>query len=401
VTAIEKITNLASGGRFDASDRMDYSKVDALGQGTKYDICASTASSRQVTGAQGIGDVLKGGLCHSFTPDGRCVSLFKTLYTNNCSHQCNYCPNGAGCQKKGAKYSYEPEELAKITLTLYKGNYIEGLFLSSGIGGDENETMEKMIETVELLRKKYMFNGYVHLKILPGASDDHIKHAMGLADRVSINLEAVSESYMKELSPTKDYKNDILQKQRTIRDLSRKNHLPAGQTTQMVVGAVGESDKEIFQRCIYEYNEIELKRVYYSVFTPIEGTQFEDREKQPIWREHRLYQMDWLFRVYNLPKKEIEIAFNDAGFLPDMDPKMAIARQTLDSPVDPNTAEYDELLRVPGIGPVSAERIMLTRGTKKITKSRELAALGVRINRAKAFLELNGWRDATLMRWLT
>jgi putative DNA modification/repair radical SAM protein len=401
VTAIEKISNLADGGRFDASDRMDYSKVDALGQGTKYDVCASTASSRQVSGAQGIGDVLKGGLCHSFTPDGRCVSLFKTLYTNACGHQCNYCPNGAGCQKKGAIYSYEPEELAKITLTLYKGNYIEGLFLSSGIGGDENETMEKMIETVELLRTKYMFNGYVHLKILPGASDDHIKHAMGLADRVSINLEAVSESYMKELSPTKDYKKDILQKQRTIRDLSRKNRLPAGQTTQMVVGAVGESDKEIFQRCIYEYNEIQLKRVYYSVFTPIVGTEFEDREKQPLWREHRLYQMDWLLRVYNLPKKEIEIAFNDAGFLADMDPKMAIARQTLDSPVDPNTAEYDELLRVPGIGPVSAERIMLARGTKKITKSRELSALGVRINRAKAFLELNGWRDATLMRWLT
>lgn len=401
MTAIEKIAGLADGGRFDASDRMDYSKVDALGQGTKYDICASTASSRKVAGAQGIGDVLKGGLCHSFTPDGRCVSLFKTLYTNACSHQCNYCPNGAGCQKKTAKYSYEPEELAKITLTLYKGNYIEGLFLSSGIGGNEDETMEKMLEAVELLRKKYLFNGYVHLKILPGASDDRIKHAMSLADRVSINLEAVSESYMKELSPTKDYRSDILQKQRTIRDQSRKTRLPAGQTTQMVVGAVGESDKEIFQRCVFEYNEMQLKRVYYSVFTPIEGTAFQDRVKQPLWREHRLYQMDWLYRVYDLPRKEIEMAFDDAGFLPDMDPKMAIARQTLDSPVDPNTAEYDELLRVPGIGPRSAERIITARGRQKITKSRELAALGVRINRAKAFLEINGWRDATLTRWLT
>lgn len=395
------MVHLADGGRFDASDRMDYSKVDALGQGTKYDVCASTASNRQVAGTHGIGDVLKGGLCHSFTPDGRCVSLFKTLYTNGCSHQCNYCPNGAGCRKKTAKYSYEPEELANITLSLYKGNYIEGLFLSSGIGGNEDMTMEHMVETVELLRKKYLFRGYVHLKILPGASEDHIKQAMSLADRVSINLEAVSESYMKELSPTKDYKNDILQKQRKIRDLSRKKNLPAGQTTQMVIGAVGESDKEIFQRSVYEYNELDLKRVYYSVFTPIEGTAFQDRTKQPLWREHRLYQMDWLFRVYNLPKKEIEIAFDDSGFLPDMDPKMAIARQTLDSPVDPNTAEYDELLRVPGIGPTSAERIIMARRNKTITKSRELAALGVRINRAKSFLEINGWRDATLMRWLT
>ena len=401
MTSIEKIANLADGGRFDASDRIDYSKVDALGQGTKYDICASTASSRNVDGAQGIGDVIKGGLCHSFTPDGRCVSLFKTLYTNSCSHQCKYCPNGAGCRKKAAKYSYEPEELANITLTLYKGNYIEGLFLSSGIGKNEDETTEKMIETVELLRKKYQFNGYVHLKILPGASEDHIKNAMGLADRLSINLETTSESYMKELSPTKDYRNDILQKQRIIRDQSRKTTLPAGQTTQMVVGAVGETDKEIFKRTIYEYNEMALKRVYYSVFTPIEGTPFQDHVRQPLWREHRLYQMDWLYRVYNLPRKEIEIAFDDAGFLPDADPKMAIARQTVDSPIDPNTADYDELLRVPGIGPRSAERIIMARGTKKITKSRELAALGVRIKRAKSFLEINGWRDATLIRWLT
>lgn len=401
MTSIEKIANLADGGRFDASDRIDYSKVDALGQGTKYDICASTASSRNVDGAQGIGDVIKGGLCHSFTPDGRCVSLFKTLYTNACSHQCNYCPNGAGCHRKAAKYAYEPEELANITLTLYKGNYIEGLFLSSGIGGNEDETMEKMIETVELLRKKYLFRGYVHLKILPGASEEHIKNAMGLADRLSINIEATSESYMKELSPTKDYRNDILQKQRTIRDQSRKTLLPAGQTTQIVVGAVGETDKEIFQRTIYEYNEMALKRVYYSVFTPIEGTSFQDHARQPLWREHRLYQMDWLYRVYNLPKKEIEKAFDDTGFLPDTDPKMAIAKQTMDSPIDPNNADYDELLKVPGIGPRSAERIIMARGTKKITKSRELQALGVRIKRAKPFLEINGWRDATLMRWLT
>lgn len=400
MTNIEKAGRLAEGGRFDASDRLDHSKVNALGQGTKYDVCASTATKRSVSGAAGIGDVARSGLCHSFTPDGRCVSLFKTLYTNSCSHQCNYCPNSAGCAHKGEKYAYTPEELANITLMLYKGNYIEGLFLSSGIGGNEDETMENMLESVELLRVKHGFRGYIHLKILPGASSDHIKRAMTYADRVSINLEAASESYMKELSPTKDYKNDIIQKQRQIRDLTRLIELPAGQTTQMVVGAVGESDREIFNQTIYEYNEMKIKRVYYSIFQPIEGTGFSDREKQPLWREHRLYQIDWLYRVYNLPRKDIELAFDETGFLPDTDPKTSIARQTLDSPVDPNTADYDELIRVPGIGPTSAERILCARRTRKITKSRDLAALGVRTNRAKPFLEINGWRDTTLMRWL-
>jgi len=379
----------------------DLSKVETLGGGTKYDICASTATKRIVSGVERVGSVSRGGLCHSFTPDGRCVSLFKTLYTNACSHECNYCRNASTCEKPGKKYSYTPQELSDITMRLYKGNYIEGLFLSSGTGGDENETMEKIIETAQILRTKHSFQGYMHLKILPGASKEHIRQAMELADRVSINLEAPSKNYLSEMSPTKDYIKDIILRQRYIKELSHKIRLPAGQTTQLVVGSAGETDKEIFQKILYEYNEIGLKRAYYSVFTPLDGTGFSDREKQPLWREHRLYQMDWLYRVYDLPRKEIELAFNEYGFLPDTDPKMAIARQTLDTAIDPNTADYDELIRIPGIGPRSAERIITVRGQGKITRSRDLQSLGVRINRAKPFLEINGWRDTNLMRWLT
>ena len=407
MTSSEKINCLAAGSGFDSlgsqtdGPAVDSHKVGALGAGTKYDVCASTASKRQVEGVERVGSVSRGGLCHSYTPDGRCVSLFKTLYTNACGHECNYCQNASTCGKPGKKYSYAPEELAEITMQLYKGNYIEGLFLSSGTGGDENETMEKIIETGEILRNKYSFQGYMHLKILPGASKEHIRQAMELADRVSINLEAPSKNYLSEMSPTKDYIKDIILRQRYIKELSKKTPPPSGQTTQLVVGAAGETDEEIFQKIIYEYNEIGLKRAYYSVFTPLEGTGFSDREKQPLWREHRLYQMDWLYRVYDLRKKEIELAFDEQGFLPDTDPKTAIARQTLDSAVDPNVAEYEELIRVPGIGPISAERIIMARRQGKLTKDRELQTLGVRINRAKPFLELNGWRDTNLSRWLT
>ena len=407
MTSQEKIGCLAQGSIFDSLGggvegvEADMSKIGALGGGTRYDVCASTATNRVVSGVERVGSVSGGGLCHSFTKDGRCVSLFKTLYTNSCGHECNYCRNASTCTKSAKKYSYTPEELADITMRLYRGNYIEGLFLSSGTGRNEDETMEEMIEAARILRTKLKFQGYVHLKILPGASKERVKQAMELADRVSINLEAASRSYLNEMSPTKDYVKDIILRQRYIKELSRSVRLPAGQTTQMVVGAAGETDRDIFKRMLYEYSEIGLRRTYYSVFTPLEGTGFADREKQPLWREHRLYQMDWLYRVYNLPRKEIELAFDAGGFLPDTDPKTAIARQTIDSAVDPNTAEYEELIRVPGIGPKSAERIMIARRSKKITRSRELQNLGVRINRAKTFLEINGWRDTNLTRWLT
>lgn len=406
MTSMEKIARLALGCGFDSLGpqassidpntypgiypNINSDKLNALGAGTRYDICTASCTPSSASVA---------GICHSFTHDGRCISLFKTLYTNHCSHQCNYCINASSCADRPQTFSYTPEELASLTISLYRSNYIEGLFLSSGAGRDVDLIMEKLIETARLLRFKYGFTGYIHLKVLPGASLSHIKEAMELSDRLSINIEAPSSSHMREISPTKDYENDIIQRQRYIRDLSDKIGLQAGQTTQLVVGSAGENDEEIFQRVLYEYDELDVRRAYFSAFSPQEGTPFEKNEPQPKWREHRLYQVDWLYRIYHFASREIKYAFDDNGFLSDSDPKMAIAKELMDAPVDPNIAKYSDLLHVPGIGPASAQRIIAFRRQKRISGKEELAHLGVRIKRAAPFLKINGWRDTTLEMW--
>ena len=404
MVTLEKIAHLAEECRFDslgpaqspAAVGVDAKKLRTLAEGTRHDVCASTFSPRE--------NPLP-GICHAFTQDGRCVSLFKTLYTNHCTHQCSYCTNAANCSRKSRAFSYAPEELAKITLSLYRSNYIEGLFLSSGAGRDEDRVMERMVETVRLLRQKFAFSGYIHLKVLPGCSRAHIQQAIELADRVSINLEAASASRMFDICATKNYESDILQRQRYIRDMLSKTSetartvLPAGQTTQIVVGASDESDEEIFKRVLYEYKEIGVKRAYYSAFSPQRGTPFENRKAQPLWREHRLYQMDWLYRVYHFQPGEIRHAFSEKGYLCNADPKVAIAREFMDRPLDPNTAAFQELLRVPGIGPRSAQRIVAFRKRQPIAAKTELASMGVRIKRAAPFLKINGWRDTTLEMW--
>lgn len=401
MVTLEKIAHLAEECKFDSMGPatspavlgVDAEKLSTLGEGTRHDVCASTFSPRETP---------LPGICHAFTQDGRCVSLFKTLYTNHCTHQCSYCTNSVNCSSKARAFSYTPEELAKITISLYRSNYIEGLFLSSGAGRDEDRIMDKMVETARLLRQKFAFSGYIHLKILPGSARAHIQEAVELADRVSINLEAASASHMNEMCATKNYESDILQRQRYIRDILSETsnaNLPAGQTTQLVVGAAGESDEDIFKRVLYEYKEIGVRRAYYSAFSPQRGTPFENRKAQPLWREHRLYQMDWLFRVYHFQPGEIRHAINENGFLCNADPKMAIAREFMDLPVDPNTASFPELLRVPGIGPRSAKRIVSFRKRQPIAAKAELAAMGVRIKRAAPFLKINGWRDTTLEMW--
>ena len=394
MVSLEKMAHLAKESRFDSmgpEGSIDTEKLSSLGSATKHDVCASTFSP---------GNAALPGICHSFTRDGRCVSLFKTLYTNHCTHQCNYCINASGCSRV-KKFSYSPDELAKITLSLYRSNCIEGLFLSSGSGRNEDTIMEKMIETARLLRQKYSFQGYIHLKVLPGASRSHIGEAMELSDRVSVNLEAATASLLSEICATKDYEIDILQRQRYIRDLMTKIKLPAGQTTQIVVGAGLESDLEIFKRVLLEYTEMGVSRTYFSAFCPQKGTAFEHAEQQPLWREHRLYQMDWLYRIYHFDPHELNLAFDEQGFLSNSDPKMAIARELMDSPIDPKSAPYQELIRVPGIGPRSAQRIMAMRKKEGALGKTELASLGVRIKRASPFLKINGWRDSTLEMWLS
>lgn len=407
MTSLEKIIHLVTQSSYDqigdegsVFESIDLSKIDALGQGTKHDICTSSSTNRVVDQNGALGNVSRAGACHSFTANGRCVSMFKTLFTNYCTHDCKYCQNSTEYRGSRKIYSYTPEELAKITIALYKGNYIEGLFLSSGISSDENLITEKMIETLKILKNKYNFAGYIHFKVLPGVSYEYIKQASEMVDRLSVNIETPSDNFLSELSSTKSYVNDILKRQQYIKKLELRKELPAGQTTQLVVGACGESDLDIFKRVLKEYKEMILKRVYYSVFNPVTGTSLEDNPKQPLWREHRLYQIDWLHRVYKFSEKEVKIAFDDEGFLRDNDPKFFIALNTIDSAIDPNEASYEELLRVPGIGPKSAYRIVNYRKKNRIRKKEQLLNLGVRVKNATPFLKVDGGEYTRLDRWI-
>ena len=371
-------------------------KIKALGAATKFDICASSASKRKSNDLERIGHPAAAGICHSFTPDGRCVSLFKTLMTNSCLHGCKYCSNSTTCTRKSQPHVYSPQELASLTLSLYKGNYIEGLFLSSGVLKDEVTTMEAMIEAVSLLRNTHRFQGYVHLKLMPGTPEYLIRMAMELADRVSINIETTSASRMSELSETKDYHNDIVAVQRKVHSLSRSMGLPAGQTTQMIVGGAGENDLEIFRAANSQYDSFAMKRVYYSVFCPVSGTPLQNNPHQPLWREHRLYQMDWLLRVYGFSPRVLENVFDENGLLPDSDPKISLARFLLEKPLDVNSASFQELVTVPGIGQVSAKRILAARKREKLISRLQLSNLGVVLKRALPFLRINGLCQATL-----
>jgi len=407
MVTLDKITHLAAGSSFDTLGRnsfhepdIDLGKAKRLGYGIKRDVCSSTYEGASGNRRDQKDEVTRACVYHAWGHNGRRVSLFKTLFTNSCYHECNYCINASNCTKSSKILAYTPEELARITMKLYREKYIEGLFLSSGAGRNEEIIMEKMIESAKLLREKYSFKGYIHLKILPGTSLDHIKQAVEPADRVSINIETTSPMYMNELSPTKDYRNDIISRQQQIKNILDRRPLPGGQTTQLVVGGSNESDREIFDSMLYEYKKLDMRRVYYSSFHPIDGTAYEKREAQPLWREHRLYQMDWLYRIYNLDAKEIGHAFEDSGYLPNTDPKTTIAREIMDGPMDPNQASYRELIRVPGIGPKSASRIVMMRKREKIIKREQLRSLGAVVKRARPFIKLNGWCDSTLDRWV-
>ena len=366
-------------------------KVKILAESSKYDLCASSSSKRKVKTDDRIGNPASGGICHSFTADGRCISLYKTLMTNKCNHDCKYCQN-SGCNRKTTA-SFDPDELARTFMRLYLGNYVEGLFLSSGISKNSDVTTERMLDCVKLIRDKYHFQGYVHLKVLPGVNQSLIKEGREFADRMSINLEAANASRIKEITNIKNFKSDIIRRQRWI----NKERLPSGQTTQFVVGSCDETDKEIISTVKWEYDNVKLRRAYFSNFTPIKNTPFENKKRSPMHREVRLYNTDWLMRVYKFRYREIMNILDENDNLPKEDPKIHIARNYFDRPIDLNEASYDELIRIPGIGLTSTYKIMELQ-EKKITieKRSQLKNMGIVLKRAEPFLKINGVNQTTI-----
>jgi putative DNA modification/repair radical SAM protein len=366
-------------------------KLRTLSESAKYDTCASSASPRKVTTDDRIGNAARGGICHSFTQDGRCVSLFKVLYSNSCSYDCKYCLNSTRCSKR-KNATFRADEFAKVFMSLYVRNYVEGLFLSSGVCRNPDHTTELMIDAVKLIREKYKFQGYIHFKVIPGTSYELIKQASEFSDRMSVNLEAPNKSRLSEISSVKDFKNDILKRQAW---LSRMK-IPAGQTTQLVVGGSDETDHEILSMTNWEYKNMRLRRGYYSAFVPVKDTPLSKKERTPLLREHRLYNVDFMLRKYGFSYSEFR-GIMDNGMLPREDPKVALARTYFDSAVDVNEAGYEELIRVPGIGPQSAQRIIrLRKEGGRVTKKAELRNIGVACNRAVPFLRIDGWRQMRL-----
>ncbi len=374
-------------------------KIETLGGAAKYDVCASTscsnaAAKRSSKGTERVGDLAAPGICHSFTPDGRCISLFKVLMTNSCIGDCKYCANN--CEAKTRRAAFEADELKDAFLSLYHRNYVEGLFLSSAVAGGPDMTEERMIEVVEKLRLKENFQGYIHLKVMPGTNKDLIKRATELANRVSLNLEAPNRTRFQEITTTKDFGIDMIRRMRWIEDALDKRH-SSGQTTQFVIGACAESDFEVLSTVDDLYRKISLKRSYFSAFMPVGGTPLESRKKTPLVRENRLYQCDFLMRKYDFDLNDF--VFDENGFLDlRVDPKMAIALTDKESfPLDINGACYDELLKVPGIGPQSATRIIRMQKTGfQFSKLCELKNLGVAIKRAQQFITINGARQSSL-----
>lgn len=360
-------------------------KLKVLGSAAKYDICSASACG---PGTSSRAASPRNAVCHSFTPDGRCISLFKVLQTNNCQKDCAYCPNRV--QRDIPRASFTPDELASVFFEFYRRNYVEGIFLSSGIAGGSSHTMEELIKTAEILRLKYKYQGYIHLKIIPGAKYAYVERAVQLATRVSINIEAPTPGHLNKLSKLKNYDDEIINRMKWIKQFSSKGNLPGGQTTQFIVGAAGESDSDILKTSSALYNQTGLRRVYFSAFQPVSGTPLEGLKAAPVLREHRLYQCDFLFRQYGFGLNDIY--FSREGNLPlDLDPKMSFALNNLHLfPLEINKASHKELLRVPGIGPASARRIIQARRSFLINSADELKNMGVVVKKALPFVQING-----------
>ena len=367
-------------------------KLEILGDAAKYDAsCSSSGSSRKGK----LGAASLPGICHSWAADGRCISLLKILMDNRCLYNCAYCKNSRTSDTKRA--GFEPHEVCEITINFYKRNYIEGLFLSSSIIKSADYTMEKMIKCVELLRSKD-FGGYIHLKAIPGASKELIDRAGFLVDRMSVNVELPTSQSLILLAPEKSKENIFLPMGQIASsiDANKNNYLdkdkfsPAGQSTQLIIGATQDSDHQILKLTQYLYNHYSLKRVYYSAFVPVTKNKLLPViDKPPLLREHRLYQADWLMRFYGFDASEI---LDERYPMLDnnLDPKCVWAlRHREFFPVEVNKASLMELLRVPGIGNISARRIIIARRMGALTFN-DLKKIGVVLKRANYFITCGG-----------
>ena len=375
-------------------------KLAILADAAKYDVsCSSSGSNRK--GVKGdLGNTSAFGICHSFTEDGRCISLLKILLTNHCIYDCVYCVSRRSNDIKRAAFTVE--EIVDLTINFYRRNYIEGLFLSSGVFKDANTTMERLVRVAKKLRLEERFNGYIHLKTIPGASDELIREAGLYADRLSINLEIPTKEGLKLLAPEKDHKQmlsnvEFVKNELAISTIEKQKYkhapkfAPAGQTTQMIIGATNETDQKIIHVADYMYQKLSLKRVYYSGYVPVlQDNRLPSLQSQvPVVRENRLYQADWLMRYYGFAPNEI--VDERQPFLDlEIDPKLAWAlRNSHVFPIDINQAPREMLLRIPGVGVRSVQKILMARKFQTLSYY-DLKKMGVTLSRAKYFITCSG-----------
>jgi len=371
-------------------------KLTILADAAKYDVSCSSSGSKRTNKNKGLGDSSGMGICHTYTEDGRCVSLLKILLTNHCIFDCAYCVTRRSNDIKRA--AFKVQEVVDLTIQFYRRNYIEGLFLSSGIFKDADYTMERLVQVAKKLREEENFNGYIHLKSIPGASDELMRAAGLYADRLSVNIEIPSEKGLKLLAPEKNRADFIKPMQKVTSEIIKYNnekklikstpiYAPAGQSTQMIIGASGETDAEVMYTSAYFYKKFNLKRVYYSGYVPVRtdtilpaiGTDV------PILRENRLYQTDWLLRFYGFDVREL-LNKEHPNLDTDIDPKLSWALRNLQHfPVDINSASKGMLARIPGVGMKSVSKILNARKFRKLNWE-HLKAIGIASNRAKYFI---------------
>ena len=378
--------------------KMDiFEKLKILADSAKYDASCSSSGSSRHNKNNGVGNGNYSGICHSWGADGRCISLLKILFSNCCMYDCAYCINR--CSNNVKRATFTPREVADLTINFYKRNYIEGLFLSSAVIKSPDYTMELLVKTVTILRNKYNFNGYIHCKTIPGCSQELIDKLGNLVDRMSINVELPSNTSLKLLAPQKEkdgilkpmsYISTNIKQNKLDHNKFKKNFVPAGQTTQLIIGATPETDLKILNLSQSLYSKLNLKRVYYSAYISVNNDKnLPTLESPPLLRENRLYQADWLLRFYGFTANEL-LDETHPNFNNILDPKCDWALRHLNNfPVEINTASYHTLLRVPGIGVISAKKIIRARRSFSLTFE-ALTKLGVSLKRAQYFITCRG-----------